>query len=80
MEETKSSRIVTFHWLCYGSLPLAELLLSKEKFLLPDEVVMQYQFLLEMQDTSPLVGVSSMHSLTDAFTDRVLSFGLLNIL
>lgn len=67
MEETKSSNIVTFHWLCYGSLPLAELLLGKEKsFLLLDEVVMQYQFLLEMQDTSHLVGVSSMHSLTHA--------------
>lgn len=67
MEETKSSSIVTFHWLCYGNLLLAELLLGKEKsFLLPDEVVMQYQFLLEIQDTSRLVGVSNMHSLTHA--------------
>ena len=38
--ELKVPSIVTFHWLSYGSLPLAELLRGKEEsFLLPAKVL-----------------------------------------
>ena len=51
---------MTMHWLSYGSLPLAELLLGKEESLLPPaEAVMYYHFLLETQGT-PLPVVRTM--------------------
>lgn len=57
----KVQSIVAFSWQSYSTLLLAELLMSKEKssFFSPVEVVKWYHFLLEMQSTSFLVGVSN---------------------